>query len=136
MPRNTSSGKIYEKEIEKLLKDHTDYEVKSQVTLGLKRNGKKHRADLILDEDIIISLKYQKVEGTAEEKVPFEVMKLQHAIADYGYQSAVLVLAGVESAWKWQEYYLSDEFKTPMKMLYPNVNIMSHKTFLEEFLVK
>ena len=43
----------------------------------------------------LISLKYQKVEGTAEEKIPYECYKLQDAIDTYGYDSAIIVLIGL-----------------------------------------
>lgn len=135
MTRNTTTGHKYEKEIENLLKEYTDYEFKSQVKIGLKRNGGGHVLDILLvNTQELISLKYQKVEGSTEEKIPFEVMKLQHAIDDYGYKKASIVLAGPDSAWKWKKYYLSEEFQSDMKKLYPDVRIISHNTFIEEYL--
>ena len=81
----------------------------------------------------LISLKYQEVSGTAEEKVPFEVMKLQDAIDDYGYESAIIVLCG-DNGWSWKEEYLSERFKKRMKLIGPNVNIMSQEEFCRNIL--
>lgn len=102
-----------------------------QVNIGKKRNGGRHIIDLIKGKTLI-SLKNQTVAGTAEEKVPFEVMKLQHAIDDYGYEDAIIVLHG-DSGWTWKDYYLSNEFQESMSVLYPKVKIMSHEQFIQEY---
>ena len=90
MTRDTTTGTNYETEVENLLEDYSDHTVESQVMVGTKRNGGKHYCDIVLNEDELISLKYQRVQGTAEEKIPFEFMKLQHAIDDHGYKSATI----------------------------------------------
>lgn len=127
MTRDTSTGTKYEKQVEQLLNEN--YQYQSQVVIGKKRNGGNHRVDLIIDKTLI-SLKHQEVKGTAEEKVPFEFMKLQQAVNDYNYDNAIIVLSG-ESGWTWKKYYLSQEFKNQMKLIYPDVSIMSHKQFVE-----
>ncbi len=133
--RDTTTGKSYEDAIEELLIEHTNHKVKAQVSIGKKRNGGKHYVDILLNDDVLLSLKFQRVQGTAEEKVPFEIMKLQHAVDDHGYKSAVIVLAGPDKAWKWKDYYLSEEFQSDMKKIYPDVRIISHEQFIEEFMV-
>lgn len=133
--RDTTTGKSYEDVVEELLIEYTDHKVQSQVNVGAKRNGGRHYVDILLNEKHLVSLKFQRVQGTAEEKVPFEIMKLQHAVDDHGYEDAVIVLAGPDEAWKWKEYYLSDEFQSDMKKIYPKVRIISHEQFVEEFLV-
>lgn len=135
MTRCTNTGKIYEKEVKTLLLEHSKHKVQSHVNIGKKRNGGKHYVDLLLNSDVLLSLKYQEVQGTAEEKIPFEIMKLQHAIDDYGYSGAMLVLAGPESAWKWRDYFLSDEFQSEMKKIYPDVRLLSNSQFIEEVLI-
>ena len=132
--RDTTTGTNYETEIENLLEEFSDYKVESQVWIGKKRNGGKHKLDILLDENELISLKYQRVQGTAEEEIPFEFMKLQHAIDDYGYKSATIVVAGPDKAWKWKDYYLSDEFRAKMKSIYPDVRIINHNQFVQEYL--
>ena len=127
MTRDTSTGTKYEKLVEQLLNEN--YQYQSQVVIGKKRNGGNHRVDLIIDKTLI-SLKHQEVKGTAEEKVPFEFMKLQQAVNDYNYDNAIIVLSG-ESGWTWKKYYLSQEFKEQMNLIYPDVSIMSHEQFIE-----
>ena len=132
--RDTTTGTTYEKEVEYLIENFSDNVFKSQVNVGTKRNGGKHYVDILLNERVLLSLKYQRVQGTAEEKIPFEVMKLHHACLDHKYECAIIVLAGPDKAWKWKEYYLGAEFKYDMKQVYPTVRIISHEQFVEEFL--
>ena len=52
---------------------------------------------LAIDEEknkYLISLKWQQSSGTAEQKVPFEVICLVDAMQSGGYKKAYLVLAG------------------------------------------
>ena len=132
--RNTTTGTTYEAEVENLLEEFSDHQWASQVNVGAKRNGGKHYCDIVLNDEELISLKYQRVQGTAEEKIPFEFMKLQHAIDDHGYKSATIVLAGPDKAWKWKDYYLSEEFRAKMSSIYPDVRIISHTQFTQEYL--
>ena len=132
--RDTTTGTSYEKEVNNLLEQFSDHKVQSQVSVGIKRNGGKHYVDILLNDDELLSLKYQRVQGTAEEKIPFEVMKLQHAVVDHKYKSATIVLAGPDKAWKWKKYYLGEEFQKDMKQIYPNVTIISHEEFVEKYL--
>ena len=149
--RDTTTGTTYEKKIASLLKECTDIDFHSQVVVGCKRNNGEHIVDLLFGGEvkyvkkkkrpishhkggILVSLKYQIVQGTAEEKIPFEVMKLHHACLDHKYECAIIVLAGPDKAWKWKEYYLSAEFQCNMKQVYPTVRIISHEQFVEEFL--
>jgi len=148
--RDTTTGTTYEKEISSLLEKFTNIDFHSQVVIGQKRNEGEHVVDLLFDGKVkyikgrkrpislheggvLVSLKYQGVDGTAEEKIPFEFMKLHHACLDYGYKSAIIVLAG-NSGWKWKDYYLSEQFQNDMKQIYPTVRIISHEQFVEEFL--
>jgi len=134
MSRDTTTGTNYETEVENLLESYSDHSVRSQVMVGKKRNGGKHYVDILLNDNELISLKYQRVQGTAEEKIPFEFMKLQHAIDDHGYKSATIVLAGPDKAWKWKDYYLSEEFCAKMSSIYPDVRIITHEQFVSEYL--
>ena len=134
MTRDTTTGTNYETEVENLLEDYSEHTVESQVMVGEKRNGGKHYCDIVLNGDELISLKYQRVQGTAEEKIPFEFMKLQHAIDDHGYKSATIVVAGPDKAWKWKDYYLSEEFRAKMGSIYPGVRIITHEQFVSEYL--
>ena len=134
--RDTTTGTSYEKEVNYLLEQFSNHKVQTQVNVGSKRNGGRHYVDVLLNNTELLSLKYQRVQGTAEEKIPFEVMKLQHAVVDHGYKSATIVLAGPDKAWKWKNYYLGEDFQRDMKKIYPDVNIISHEQFIEEYLQK
>lgn len=129
--RDTTTGLRFEKALTFHLEQTKLHDVKTQVIIGNKRNGSKHRVDIILDDKELISLKYQGVAGTAEEKVNHEFMKLQHAIEDYGYESATIVIDDPNGAWTWKDFYLSEEFKAQMKTLYPAVSIMDSMEFSE-----
>lgn len=131
--RDTTTGIKFENAITLSLKETNEHTVDTQVVIGNKRNGRKHRVDIVLDGKDLISLKYQKVEGTAEEKVNHEFMKLQHAIDDFGYESATIVIDDPNGAWTWKDFYLSDEFKGQMKSLYPGVTIMDSKEFAKKY---
>jgi len=130
MTRDTTTGTSYEKQIYMLFEEH-NHSFQRQVNIGKKRNGGKHIVDMIIAKTLI-SLKNQTVAGTAEEKVPFECMKLQHAIDDYGYEDAIIVLNG-NTGWTWKNYYLSEEFKQEIAVPFPKVKIMSHEQFIQQY---
>ena len=148
--RDTTTGKVNEINIEDFLIENYDGNVHSQVELGVQFDtNKRHFLDILLDGKVLrkkgrkrpislheggtlISLKYQKVEGTAEEKIPFECLKLQNAIDSYGYESAIIVLCG-NNGWTLKEYYLSDEFKNILKSTAKDVIIMTEEQFLKYY---
>lgn len=144
--RDTTTGTKYETWISNFLTESNNTNFHSQVVIGNKRNGGIHIVDLLFDGEVeykrgrktpdslhkggtLVSLKHQDVSGTAEEKVPFECMKLQDAIDDYGYDAAIIVLNGV--GWTWKEEYLSERFRKRMKLIAPDVTIISHEDFVK-----
>jgi len=56
-------------------------------------------------DEILISLKWQQTGGTAEQKVPFEVMCLSDAVRGGKATRAYLVLGG--DGWSLRDYYTS-----------------------------
>ncbi len=68
-------------------------------------DGKKH----------LISLKWQQVSGTAEQKVPFEAMCLTEAVRTSAgdYSSAYLVLGG--PGWKLREFFTGGGLETHLR---------------------
>lgn len=61
-------------------------------------------------DSFLISAKWQQVNGTAEEKIPFEVMRLKNAVDSAGlYQHAYLVLGGPD-VWNLRDFYIGEEF--------------------------
>lgn len=147
--RNTTTGTKYENFISAFLTENKIKDFHEQVVVGKKRNGGEHVVDLLLDGEVeyfqkkkrpvslhrggtLVSLKNQDVSGTAEEKIPFECMKLQDAIDDYGYDCGIIVLNG--SGWTWKEEYLSDRFFKRIKLMSPDVILMSHENFIKLYM--
>jgi hypothetical protein len=104
MTGNFSTGKEFEDFVEMCISfacKKYGYGHKAQVPVGSKPGGGKHVVDWeIWDEQdperrSLISCKMQMSGGTAEEKIPYEVIKLIHTIeTDSRYKFAWLVLGG------------------------------------------
>ncbi len=117
-PRDTTSGGVLENTVLPALKKYYKYDkqiVRPQLSFG----GPRHRIDVLLedpdkaDKQILISLKWQGTSGTAEEKVPYEMIKLVHAI-DEGegkYERAYIIIAGPGFTPKLRDYYFSGQLK-------------------------
>jgi hypothetical protein len=108
-PRNTSTGAVLEAMVLPAL-DRGGYTWKVQVETGSRPGGRKHQVDAVALKDgldILISLKWQQTSGTAEQKVPFEVMCLADAIRSKRADRAYLVLGG--DGWTLRDYYTSGQ---------------------------
>ena len=58
----------------------------------------RHFVDVIAEKDgkrFLVSLKWQQLSGTAEQKVPFEVISLADAVTKDGFTKAYLVVGDV-----------------------------------------
>lgn len=110
MSRNTNTGGVLESMILPALK-RGGYSVQQQVNVGIRLGGKgKHNVDAVAEKDsekILISSKWQQTSGTAEQKVPFEVMCLAEAIIDNRdeYTKAYVILGG--DGWSLRDFYIS-----------------------------
>ncbi len=88
--------------------DRGGYSYERQKTIGRRFGGGLHRADALVrtgEHRIIVSLKWQQTGGTAEQKVPFEVMCLAEAVKAGEASRAYLVLGG--DGWTLRDYYTS-----------------------------
>src|SRR5713226_3378587 len=106
-PRNTSTGAVLEAMILPALA-RGGYAAVKQQTIGTRCGGGAHKVDAIAtrgDERILVSLKWQQTGGTAEQKVPFEVMCLADAVTAGHAARAFLVLGG--NGWKLRDYFTS-----------------------------
>lgn len=74
----------------------------------------------------LVSVKWQQVAGTAEQKVPYEVMCLVDAIRNNGYEKAYVVLGG--EGWKLREFYVGGGLERYMP--HPEVSIVTLETFV------
>lgn len=84
------------------------YEARTQVKTGARPGGGPNKVDALATKagtSIIISLKWQQSSGTAEQKVPFEVMCLADAVREKLADKAYLVLGG--TGWSLRAYYTS-----------------------------
>lgn len=76
--------------------------------MGLGRVGADTMVDAVASKDgadILVSLKWQQTSGTAEQKVPFEVMCLAGRVRAGGAHRAYLVLGG--DGWTLRSYFTS-----------------------------
>jgi hypothetical protein len=105
--RNTTTGAVLEAMIAPALK-LGGYQVRTQVLLGSRPGGRKHNVDAVATKDgktIVVSLKWQQVSGTAEQKVPFEVICLSELVLTERCQTAYLVLGG--EGWTLRDFYVN-----------------------------
>lgn len=87
------------------------YDSQTQVHIGDRLGGGKHIIDVLAVDStkrqILVSVKWQQTSGTAEQKVPFEVICLAEAVNSDPdrFNRAYLVLDG--NGWKLRDFYLS-----------------------------
>lgn len=131
-PRDTRTGAVLEQMIIPSL-ERGGYRWRRFVNIGERLGGGKHIIDLLIEDasgrKILVSVKWQQVAGTAEQKVPFEVICLAHAvyISKNTYHKAYLVLGG--PGWKLRDFYLSGGL-TPYLNLPDIVSILSLESFV------
>jgi hypothetical protein len=89
------------------------YEYRKHVALGNRLGGSgRHLVDAIASKggiEVVISLKWQQTRGTAEQKVPFEVMCLADVVKSGGASRAYLVLGG--DGWTLRDFYTSGSLR-------------------------
>ncbi len=108
VPRDTRTGYVLEQMIIPSLA-HGGYSYEAQYNIGHRLGGGRHVVDVLAKDSernkIIISLKWQQVSGTAEQKVPFEAMCLAETIlsSQGAYKKAYLVLGG--EGWRLRDFY-------------------------------
>lgn len=107
--RDTRTGAVHEVMVTHSL--HSGgYTWQPQVLVGTRPNGRRHKVDLVADDRdrnrYLISLKWQQSSGTAEQKVPFEVICLKDALQLYPerFRRAYLVLGG--EGWTLRDFYV------------------------------
>ena len=106
-PRDTSTGQVLEQMVLPALR-RGGYDCKTRVNIGSRLGGRCHLVDAIAakgDRKWLVSMKWQQVDGTAEQKVPFEVMCLAESVLSGGHAGAYLVLGG--EGWTLRDFYTS-----------------------------
>lgn len=110
-PGSTRTGGVLEAMILPALKQG-GYTYETQVKLGKRLGLGNHVVDAVAHKDgrdILISLKWQQVSGTAEQKVPFEMICLLEALEAGNHEKAYLVLGG--EGWTLRTFYTSGGVK-------------------------
>ena len=135
MPGTTRTGGVLESMILPAL-DRGGYEHRKQVVIGKRLGGHSQKVDVLAladreREQIPISLKGQQSSGTAEQKVPFEVLSLAEAVhKSHGkFKKAYLVLGG--DGWTLREFYVSGQIRDYLKNC-EVVEIVSLETFVAQ----
>ena len=124
----TTSGTDVENFIESQLEEL--YNVETQVIAG-GINVDFSRIDIVLPDRLeAISLKYQDVPGTAEEKVVYEAESLSLMCRANGYLTGTIVLCG--TGWSPVKYHwFLHEYQPPS-----NVRIISYDRFVQDYISK
>ncbi len=84
------------------------YNYKIRVKIGQRMGCGAHYVDVIAEKNgrkYLISLKWQQVAGTAEQKIPFEVICLVEALESGEFEKAYIVLGG--EGWTLRKFYTS-----------------------------
>ena len=83
------------------------YQYKPSVNIGVRPGGGRHIVDVLAwkgGSEFLISLKWQQTGGTAEQKIPFEVISLIEAVQEKPDRKAYLGLGG--AGWTLRTYYV------------------------------
>ena len=110
-PRDTGTGGVLEAMVLPALQ-RGGYTSTVQQVIGSRFGGGRHFVDVIAEKEgnrYLVSLKWQQVAGTAEQKVPFEVICLADAVLTGPYVKAYLVLGG--EGWKLRGFYTGGGLK-------------------------
>jgi hypothetical protein len=127
--RNTRTGGVLEAMVLPAL-DQGEYAWKVQVNIGQRLGCGQHFVDVIADKGgrkVLISMKWQQVSGTAEQKVPFEVICLLEALGSGEYSKAYLVLGG--EGWTLRNFYTSGGLQKYLKHV-DDVEILTLESFV------
>lgn len=110
MRRDTRTGSVLEQMVLPALQ-RGGYTWRPQANIGNRFGGGRHMVDLAVTgrdgTEFLVSLKWQQSSGTAEQKVPFEVMCLAEAVLtdENDYDKAYIVLGG--TGWKLRDFFVN-----------------------------
>lgn len=116
--RDTGTGRVLEEMVLPALR-RGGYTYETQVNVGQRLGGGKHIVDVVARDSagrgILVSLKWQQVSGTAEQKVPFEAICLAEAVLseENEYEKAYLVLGG--GGWKLRDFYAAERLRDHLR---------------------
>ena len=130
---NTKTGQVLERTVIPAL-ETAGYAYKRQARIGKKPDGSPYKADLLVADPvtgrrIVVSLKWQQVPGTAEQKIPFEVMVLSDLLESGECNEVYLVLGG--TGWTLKDFYLNRGLSKYMPAA-DRVKIVTLEEFIEQ----
>jgi hypothetical protein len=100
------------------------------VRIGQRLGCGRHIVDVVAEKtgrQVLVSLKWQEVAGTAEQKVAFEVICLAEALEAGTYQKAYVVLGG--EGWTLRQFYTSGGLTKYLKTALDSVEIVTLEGF-------
>lgn len=107
MARNTNTGAVLENMVLPAL-TRGGYACRQQAHVGVRPSGRPHKVDILASKsgaEFLISMKWQQTSGTAEQKVPYEMICPAEAIkANLKFRQAYIVLGG--PGWTLREFYV------------------------------
>jgi hypothetical protein len=106
-PGSTRTGGVLERMVVPAL-EQGGYTFATQVNVGQRLGLGRHVVDAVVTkggEKILVSVKWQQIRGTAEQKVPFEMICLAEVLDAGLYDRAYLVLGG--EGWTLRNFYTS-----------------------------
>lgn len=111
--------------------------VRRSVTLSPAPRGGNIQADVLATNSetgfrLGIFPRWQQASGTAEEKILFQVLKVQMAVSVKPdcLHAAAFVLEG--AGWTWRDYFLSGRWKQYVRLHVPT-DCLSFSAFIERF---
>ena len=127
----TRTGAGQEIMIESLLK-YNKYNYEKQIFIGNQLFNNRYKADFVIDNSIIVSLKWQQVPGTAEQKAIYEIASLIKIIEESDkYTKAYLVIGGNGFSSNAKEYLFNQRYANILK----NGNLV-RSISVEDFIAK
>ena len=129
--RSTTTGEVMEQMVLPALA-RGKYTTQRKRMVGSRLGVTRHYIDTFAEDPRgrihLISLKWQQVGGTAEQKVPFEVISLiDLLLKNESYYKAHLVLGG--DGWKYKDFYVGGGLR-PYILNADRVNIMTLDAFV------
>jgi hypothetical protein len=116
VPRDTSTGRVLERMVLPALQKG-NYFYRTNQPVGRRPGGGRNVIDVVAKKGgrtILVSLKWQQTSGTAEQKIPYEVICLAEAVRSLRSEAkAYLVLGG--SGWTLREFYVSGGLRKYLK---------------------
>ncbi len=115
MARDTRTGGVLEQMVLPAL-SRGGYTCQVRVKVGQRLGCGAHFVDVIAEKDekrFLISLKWQQVSGTAEQKIPFEVICLSEVLEAGKYEKAYVVLGG--EGWTLRQFYVGGGLQRYLK---------------------